>query len=106
MGMDETKKLEESLGFLSITPIDHPSILEPYAQIHTWTHGRSLQSHPEKRPPKFAVPMGQNDLWIAAKAQALELTLLSIEKTLVIWERRHGFRTNTSAKKDNFWSIS
>ena len=80
MGRDETKKLEESLGFLSITPIDHPSILEPYAQIHTWTHGRSLQSYPEKRPPKSAVPIGQKDLWISATAQALELTLLSTDK--------------------------
>lgn len=80
MEKDETKKLEKILGFLPRTSIDHPSILESYAQIDTWTHGRSLSSYSEKHPPIPAVSMGQNDLWIAATAHALELTLLSTDK--------------------------
>ena len=56
-------------------------ILNAYARIDAWTHGKSVDAPEFMSPPKPAVPMKQkqNDMWIAATAYAMEAVLLSTD---------------------------
>lgn len=77
-GAEKRDRLETMLKQLPTIDINHPRILESYARLDTWTHGKVVSSHPWT-PPKSAVPMSQNDLWIAATAHATGFTLLSTD---------------------------
>lgn len=53
--------------------------IEAYARIDAWTHGRSVASPRDTPPPRPAVAMTQNDLWIAATAHVSQTTLVSTD---------------------------
>ena len=55
-------------------------ILEAYARIDAWTHGNPVNSPRNAPPPRQAVPMKQNDIWVAATAHASGSALLSTDK--------------------------
>ncbi len=80
-GEKKRGRLEEVLDEFPTLDINQKSILNAYALIDAWTHGKHLNS-PEHTfpPPKPAVPMGKNDLWIAATAYASNSVLLSTDK--------------------------
>ncbi len=76
-GAKRRSVLEEALGnfpTLGITPL----VLQSYALIDAWTHGRPVTGFPP--PPTPAVSMKQNDIWIAASACVSQATLLSTDK--------------------------
>ena len=66
-------------GFPSLD-INRQPILRAYALIDAWTHGKPVISPGQVPPPTPAVPMKQNDLWIAATAHESKATLLSTDK--------------------------
>ena len=73
-------KLREILKGIPAMGIDAPEILSAYAKISAWTkHGKSVAPSGEK-PPKPAISMAHNDLWVAATAYASRATLLSTDK--------------------------
>ena len=80
-GEKKRGRLEEVLDEFPTLDINKGSILNAYALIDAWTHGKHLDS-PEYDfpPPKPAVPMAKNDLWIAATACASDSVLLSTDK--------------------------
>lgn len=71
--------LEQILLRLPRLGID-PAVLDAYARIDAWTHGKSVDAPGNATPPKPAVSMEQNDLWIAATAHAHNAVLLSTDK--------------------------
>ena len=82
-GWGEKKRagLEQILNALPTLDINRHSILSAYARIDCWTHGRPVDSPGlMPPPPRPAVPMKQNDLWIAATAHATKATLVSTDK--------------------------
>ena len=80
-GEEKRGRLEQILNRLPVLDINRPSILSAYARIDSWTHGRPVHSSGLiPRPPRPAVPMKQNDLWIAATAHATEATVVSTDK--------------------------
>ena len=82
-GWEEKKRgrLEEVLDEFPTIDINQKSILNAYALIDAWTHGKYLDStEHDFPPPKPAVSMSKNDLWIAATAYASNATLLSTDK--------------------------
>ena len=79
-GEEKRWQLENILNRLPVLDIDRRSILDAYALIDAWTHGKSVDSPKRVPPPKPAVPMTQNDLWIAATAYATEATLVSTDR--------------------------
>lgn len=61
-------------------PIQDPAILSAYALIDAWSGGKPVSAPGEAPPPKSAVTMGKNDLWIAATAHASGAILLSTDR--------------------------
>lgn len=55
-------------------------ILRAYALIDAWSCGGSVIAPRNAPPPKPAVPMGKNDLWVAATAHASGAILLSTDR--------------------------
>ncbi len=77
---DNTRaKLNRILHQLPRLDINRKSILNAYALIDAWTHGKSVPSPDGSPPPKPALSMTQNDLWIAATAHASGATLVSTD---------------------------
>lgn len=73
--------LENVLNEFPVAELNRPEILHAYAQIDAWTHGTMPQDASDLPPvPKPAVPMKQNDLWIAASARATKSKLLSTDR--------------------------
>lgn len=72
-------KLVELLCEVSAIDINRQPILNAYAKIDTWTRGSSVVGQ-QTPPPKPAVKMTQNDLWIAATAHVADATLLSTDR--------------------------
>jgi len=60
------------------TDITAGNILNAYAKIDAWTHGTACDGMPP--PPKPAISMRQNDMWIAATAHAHRAFLLTTDK--------------------------
>jgi predicted nucleic acid-binding protein len=60
--------------------LNKDAILNHYAALDTWTHGRTLGDTKRPDPPKPAMSMKQNDLWIAATAVATGATLVTTDK--------------------------
>ena len=79
-GKDKRTKLEEVLNKFPTLDINKQPILNAYALIDAWTHGKTVASPEQPPPPKPAVSMKQNDLWIAATAHGSKATLLSTDK--------------------------
>lgn len=76
------KKLERMDKFLrGYIPIDINSsnIVDAYASIGAWSERTRIVAPDWPPLPDSAVRMGQNDLWIAATAHALNLKLLSTD---------------------------
>lgn len=48
--------------------------------IDTWTHGKKVDAPRRGPPPKPAISMQQNDLWVAATAHESQAVLLSTDK--------------------------
>lgn len=72
-------RLEQLLNQITSLDITNPRVLSAYALIDAWTHGKSVQSPQRTPPPKPAITMKQNDLWIAATANATGATLVSTD---------------------------
>ena len=79
-GKDKRIQLQEVMATMPVIDINNESILEAYAQIDAWTHGKSVTSPDNTPPPKPAIPMKQNDIWIAATAHVSDAVLLSTDK--------------------------
>ena len=79
-GRDKRTQLQEVMATMPVININNESILEAYAQIDAWTHGNSVTSPDSTPPPKPAIPMKQNDIWIAATAHVSDAVLLSTDK--------------------------
>ena len=78
-GSKRRTHLVQVLNEISTLGIGRRSILNAYARIDAWTHGKPVASPINSPPPKPAVSMKQNDLWIAATAHASGATLLSAD---------------------------
>ena len=80
-GWGETKrvKLASTLSRMPTLDINKQPILNAYALIDAWTHGKSVASPRSTSPPKPARPIGKNDLWIAATAHASDAVLLTTD---------------------------
>ena len=80
-GWGETKriKLARTMNRVPTLDISKQPILNAYALIDAWTHGKSVASPLNTPPPKPARPMGKNDLWIAATAHASNAVLLTTD---------------------------
>jgi|AntRauTorckE5430_2_1112549.scaffolds.fasta_scaffold01193_2 predicted nucleic acid-binding protein len=73
------KRLQEVQFLLQetvIAPIKTEEIIKAYAEIDAYSQGK----HPTLNLPTSARNMGKNDVWIAATASALELTLITTDK--------------------------
>lgn len=61
--------------------IESSQIIDAYAKIGAWSEGADVVIAPNlASPPKPAIRMTENDLWIAATAHRLNLRLLSTDK--------------------------
>ncbi len=78
-GARKRKQMESVLDRFPTIGINRPSILSAYALIDAWTHGKIVESPANTPPPKPAVSMKQNDLWIAATAHASQAVLVSTD---------------------------
>ena len=79
-GRRSRMNLEDILNRFPTLDINRQPILNAYARIDAWTHGRAVDSPGDTAPPKPAIAMTQNDLWIAATAHVSRTTLLSTDK--------------------------
>lgn len=66
-GAEKRRRLQELLGRLIVVPLDFAGVVEAYARI---------DSHCRKR----GVPVGENDLWIAATTHATGARLITTDK--------------------------
>ncbi len=72
-------RLERLLEEWPALPITDPDILTAYALIDAWSCGKQVTAPGGASPPKSAVKMGKNDLWVAATAHATGAVLLSTD---------------------------
>lgn len=79
-GANRRGRLERLLDRIPKLGINRKEIVGAYALIDAWTHGNALVSPQGAPPPKPAVPMKQNDMWIAATAHVSRATLVSTDK--------------------------
>lgn len=75
-GQKRILEIKKLLDKVIISPIKTKKIIDLYAEIDAYSQGK----HPTLRLPKSARNMGKNDIWIAATAAALELTLITTDK--------------------------
>lgn len=78
-GKDKRRRLDDILETIPTLDINQPAILDAYARIYAWTHGKPVAAPRSVLPPKPAVSMKQNDMWIAATTHASDATLLSTD---------------------------
>ena len=79
-GSRKKMELERVLRDFPALPVQDTAILRAYALIDAWTQGTPVESPTGTAPPKPAVPMSKNDLWIAATTHVSGATLLSTDK--------------------------
>ena len=79
-GGKKRSKLDVILSKIPTLDINKEGVINAYARIDTWTHGSRLARLAPRPPPKPAIPMKQNDLWIVATAHASKATLVSTDK--------------------------
>jgi tRNA(fMet)-specific endonuclease VapC len=75
-GQKRLLEIKKLLNKVIISPIKTKRIIQLYAEIDAYSQGK----HPTLPLPKSARNMGKNDIWIAATAAALELTLITTDK--------------------------
>ena len=77
-GQARLDKLDELVHRLPQQDINHPTIIRYYAEIDAYRQN----GHPDKRlpPGESAFAMGDNDIWIAATASAMNAVLLTTDK--------------------------
>lgn len=78
-GAKRRTRLESMLREFPHLGIKDPDILRAYALIDAWSYGKQVRAPGGAPPPKPAVKMGKNDLWIAATAHASRAVLLSTD---------------------------
>lgn len=102
-GHARRNRLEQVLESFPTLGINQPEIIRCYASISAWTQGSEIEGTVAP-PPKPAVTMGQNDIWIAATACATHSLLLTTDKDFShlnkIWID-HAFvdQTHTSSQR-------
>ena len=74
-GTRKLEKLDLLLDELLITDINSEDLIERYAEIDAFSHGKLT----ERPLGMSARNMGKNDLWIAATASILEASLLTTD---------------------------
>ena len=79
-GSERRARLETMLRQIPQLDISRGQVIEAYARLDAWTHGNSVVAPKNTQPPKPAVSMTQNDIWIAATAHASGATLLSTDR--------------------------
>ena len=77
-GKTKLDKLDELVRKIPQQDINHPAIIRQYVEIDAYRQN----GHPDKLLPQgeSAFAMGDNDIWIAATATALNATLLTTDK--------------------------
>ena len=78
-GHQRRSQLNRLLEEWPALPITDPDILTAYALIDAWSCGKQVTAPGGASPPKSAVKMGKNDLWVAATARATRAVLLSTD---------------------------
>ena len=78
-GQKRRIRLDRLLAEWPALPIKDPDILTAYALIDAWSSGNQVTAPENASPPKSAVKMGKNDLWVAATAHATGAILLSTD---------------------------
>lgn len=78
-GTNKRGRLEQLLDQIPQLGISHKETIGAYAQINAWTHGNSVVAPNNAPPPRPAIPMKQNDMWIAATAHASGAKLVSTD---------------------------
>lgn len=78
-GAGKRGKMESVLDRFPTIGINRPSILSAYALIDAWTRGTAVRSPGDAPPPRPAIPMAKNDLWVAATAHAGQALLVSTD---------------------------
>ena len=81
-GWQERKRasLAEVLDRFPVLGINNQGTLHAYALIDAWTQGKEVEAPDQTPPPKPAVSMTQNDLWVAATAHKNQAALLTTDK--------------------------
>lgn len=79
-GGQKRSEMQKVLSEFPTVDLNKDSILDAYALIDVWTHGKVVTDTTFPAPPKPAVTMKQNDLWIAATARASKAILLTTDK--------------------------
>ncbi len=79
-GTNKRESLVEVLNRFPTVDLNKEPILNHYASLDTWTHGRPVIDSSRSVPPKPAITMKQNDLWIAATAVATGAKLITTDK--------------------------
>lgn len=79
-GQNKRVELDSVLNQFTTLGINKDSILQAYATLDAWTHGKRPTDSRLPKPIKPAVIMKQNDLWIAATAMVSQATLLTTDK--------------------------
>jgi len=82
-GSKKRTRLDQMLSKIPQLGISPDEIKNAYALIDTWTHGKPVAAPQDAPPPKPAVPMKQNDLWIAATAHVSGATLISTDENFL-----------------------
>jgi tRNA(fMet)-specific endonuclease VapC len=77
-GRNKRTRLQQVLNGIPTLYLDE-EVVSAYALIDAWTHGTSVDSPNNVPPPQPAIPMSQNDLWIAATAHAMGTVLISTD---------------------------
>ena len=78
-GVGKRERMESVLNRFPTIGINRPAILSAYALIDAWTRGTVVRSPGNTPPPKPAIPMAKNDLWVAATAHAGQALLVSTD---------------------------
>ena len=78
-GHQRRSRLDRLLEEWPALPIKDPDILTAYALIDAWSCGEQVTAPGGASPPRSAVKMGKNDLWVAATAHATGAVLLSTD---------------------------
>lgn len=75
-GKSKMEVLEDLLSSFVIADVHVETVIEKYAQIDAYSQGK----HPSLALPGPSRNMGKNDIWIAATAAALNVTLLTTDR--------------------------
>lgn len=79
-GVKKIEKLEKLLESITVIDINHSdnALLSQYSKIDAFSKGRGINKNGNKLIGS-ARKMGKNDLWIAATASALDITLITTD---------------------------